>query len=327
MRTGGLPPGRLPLHPRPLPHEALSSWLGRLARVYGMRTSEFLRVALDADPAPDGRELDMAPSALLVAAVSRRTGVPVERVRTTTLACYTPEPIASLTPSPGLFAAYACRHEWFIQPRHRRAEPPLGVAETWVPWRAEDLLDGLPRCCSACLAGDPVPYVRLHWRLSWMASCPLHGLMLAPMIVSSPFHAAWDDVPAPPGLAALDRITLEAVTAGRAGLPGGGYAEGGVWLRALRGLLDEVARPARLFGRNARNDMAAAWEHAGRRFACRQGLYGIPFEWLEPERRTLLLAVAGAAVRELAGRQVGDETRTALNACVTQWSTERLCTT
>ncbi len=327
MIQGGRPRGRLPLHPRPLPHEALSSWLGRLARAYGMRTGEFLRAAFGADPAPDGRELDIAPPASLAAAISERTGVPVEQVHAMTLARYTPEPIASLAPSPGLFAAYACRHEWFIQPGHRRAEPPPGVAETWVPWRAKDLLDGLPHGCSACLAGDPVPYVRLHWRLSWMASCPLHRLMLEPMVASSPFYATADDMPAPSGLAALDRITLKAVVAGRTGLPGGGGAGGGVWLRALRALLDEAARPARLFGRNARSDMAAAWERAGGRFASRQGLYGIPFEWLERERRTLLLAVAGAVVRELAGRRVPGEAGTALNACVTQWNTGQLCRT
>lgn len=50
--------GRLPLHLRPLPYEALSSWVGRLASAYGMKPDAFLRTAPGIDPAPDDRELD-----------------------------------------------------------------------------------------------------------------------------------------------------------------------------------------------------------------------------------------------------------------------------
>jgi hypothetical protein len=51
MRPVGRLQRRLPLHPRPLPHEALSSWVDRLAAAYGLGRRGFLRAAFGADPA------------------------------------------------------------------------------------------------------------------------------------------------------------------------------------------------------------------------------------------------------------------------------------
>jgi hypothetical protein len=328
MRAGGPPLGRLPLHPRPLPHEALSSWVDRLARAYGLNGAAFLRRASIAEAPPDAAGLDEAPDPHLVEALSGRTGVPVERVCAMTLARYAPALIDSLAPAPGLFAAYAGRFGWYVPPARRRAEPWPGAGGTWVPWRSGDLLGRLARCCPACLAGDPVPYVRLHWRLSWMASCPLHGAALVPTPAApalSRLYRERDDPPPAPDLVDLDRITLGAVTTGRATLPGGGAIPAGAWVRALRALLDEVARPARLLERWARDELAAAWARTGHRFEARQGLGRAPFEVLPPERRAVLLAVAGALVRDLAVHRSACGPGTALLHCVTQWASGGVC--
>ena len=165
MRAGGPPPGRLPLHPRPLPHEALSYWVDRLARAYGMDGAALLRRAGLAGAPLDAAALNETPDPLLVEALSGRTGVPVERVRAMTLARYALALIDSFAPAPEPFAAYAGRFGWYVPPARRRTEPPPGADRAWVPWRSGDLLDRLARCCPACLAGDPAPYVRLHWRL------------------------------------------------------------------------------------------------------------------------------------------------------------------
>jgi len=50
------PPGtdalRWPLHPSPGPVEALSSWLGRTARLYGLAAGDLLRHNLGSAPSP-----------------------------------------------------------------------------------------------------------------------------------------------------------------------------------------------------------------------------------------------------------------------------------
>ena len=233
MRTGR-PLGRLPLHLRPLPHEALSSWVDRLAGAYGLERHRFLRSAFGADPTSDGGELDVGGSPGLAAALAERTGVPAERVRAMALAGYAPELTGAAEPSPGLFEAYAGRFGWFVPPA--RAVARTELSELWAPWLAEDLLGPTPRCCPRCLLAGPCPYVRLHWRLAWMASCPLHGEMLAPLLAyPSLLRSLREREPkyAAPHLLALDRITLGAATTGQAVLPrasclaGRGGAAGG----------------------------------------------------------------------------------------------------
>lgn len=287
MIRAGSPRGCLPLHPHPLPREALSSWVDRLAAVYGLTRRAFLRSAWDADPAPDGEMLDAGGGPPgLVDALAERTGVPAARIRAMTLAGYVP----------GL----------------------LDAAGPGAPWHAADLLGAMPRCCPRCLATGPGHYVRLHWRLAWMASCPLHCELLVPLDPSpwlvrfvrerEPRHPA-------PDLLALDRITLGAVTTGTAPLPrGGGAVPGNAWLRALRALLDEVAGPAAPYA-----GMAGAWLRAGRVHDPRQDYARRPFERLAPEQRVLLLRVAAAVVGHLAVRPAPGGTGTALRVRVAPW--------
>jgi len=321
---------RLPLHPRPLPYEALSSWVDRLAAAYELESYEFLRSMLDADPPPDAVELDGGRRPDLVTAFANRTGVPLARVRAMTLAGYAPELIDTTEPSAGLFEAYACRFGWFMPTTHRTAPRPES-SEPWVPWRADDLLDVMPRCCPQCLVKDDVPYVRLHWRLTWMASCPRHGEMLVPLFPwPSLRHLFRERKPnrADPDLLALDRVTLGAVTTGAAVLPGGGgVVPGGAWLRALRTLIDELVRPVTVMGRWAREEVATAWLHAGSSLNARQGWVRRPYEQLLPEQRLLLLRVAAAAVQNLAARRTQQGGATALRSCLTQWGCAEVCRT
>jgi len=330
----GRPRGRLPLHPRPLPHEALSSWVDRLAACYRLKRREFLRLALGADPAPSDGELDATGGPPgLSDALAERTGVPPGRIRGMTLAGYVPDLITPSKRQPGLFNAYACQFGWFMSRRHRRAlrpEPP----GPWLPWRAADLMSPTPRCCPCCLVADVVPYVRLHWRLAWMASCPWHGEMLVPLMMPlTPallVHLLEDREPerAAPDLLALDRITLGAATMGTALLPrDGGPVTGGAWLLALRTLIDELVRPLAWFGNEGRGELARAWLRTGRMVNARYGFQGDTFEDLPPERRGVLLQVAGAAVRRQAVRPARRGPGTMLRAYVTQWKSDQFCKT
>ncbi len=325
MTGAAAPRGRLPLHPRPLPHEALSSWVGRLAAAYDMEPSVFLRRALGADPAPDDRALDTGarpPSVAMV--LAERTGVPTKRIRAMTLAGYAPELTGAPAPSPGS-NSYEDRFGWFL--------PWAGCIEARPepirPWEADDLLAGMPRGCPGCLLADAVPYVRLHWRWAWMASCPQHGEALVP-VVRSPWlarnHVPREPQRAAPDLLVLDHITLGAATGGTARLPGRGeFVPGRAWLRALRALLDELARPVSGFAREGRAEVDGAWWRAGRTLSERQLCQSDLFERQRPDRRGMLLEVAGAVVRHRAARLAPGGQETMLHATVTQWSADHHC--
>ena len=296
------PATRLPLHPRPLPHEALSSWIDRLAEAYGMEADQFLRSAFLVDPPPGHAELDGSGAHGLAAMLAERTGIAVKRVRAMTLAGYAPGLIGAAKPSRDVFEAYACRFGWFAPPVHRSAAKPKMVAG-WLPWRVESLLDTAPRGCPRCLATDATPFARLHWRLGWMASCPRHGEMLVPVtVLASSLKRPCEPRPecVHPDLLALDKTTLSAVTTGQARLPRGGLVPGGVWLRALRALLDELECPGTVFGPMARREIVAARRDGYDNFGMRSGRVRKPYEFLAHEHRVMLLTVAGIAVRRSA---------------------------
>ena len=80
------------------------------------------------------------------------------------------------------------------------------------------------------------------------------------------------------------------------------------------------ARAAKDFAESdrLRDELAAAWARAGHQFASRQGLGRVPFEALPPERRGVLLAVAGAVVQDLAAHRSACGPSSALLHCVRQ---------
>ena len=237
------------------------------------------------------------------------------------LAGYVPELIAQAQLGSGMFGAYIGPFRWFVA-QGRTNGPCPEPAGPWTPWRADDLLSDMPRCCPRCLVADAISYVRLHWRLAWMASCPLHGERFVPL--PSPFwmvQCMRERSPdrGAPDLLALDRITLGAVTTGTATLPrGGSQVPGGAWLRALRALLDELAQPFVWPAHPWRDELTRAWLRTGRMPEMRHCGREATFERLRPERRSALLQVAGAAVRHQAVRPARGGRRTRLRVCVTQ---------
>ncbi len=320
MTSAAVPRVRLPLHPPPFPHEALSSWVGRLAAAYDMESDAFLHAAFGTSPAPDGRALDTcAGPPGLVAALAGRTGVSRRRIRAMTLAGVTPEMTGPCAP--------AGRPSWFAARADDEGRPePVGSC---VPWQAEDLLTGMPRCCPGCLVLDPVPYVRLHWLGAWMASCPQHEEALVP-VIADPWRCRrlvpWERQYAAPNVVSLDRITLGAVTGGMAQLPGrGGAVPGATWLRALRALLGELTCSRLWFDPGARVEVGAAWRRGGWTFGMRELCEAVAFERLLPDLRSILLDVAGAEVQHRAGRRAPGGRATLLRSTVMQWSADRCC--
>lgn len=286
-----------------------------------MEADAFLCAAFGTDPAPDSRELDTrAGPPGLVAALAKRTGVSRKHIGAMTLASVT----LRLTEAPAL----AGRPSWFtarVASNENRPEP----SGSGVPWQAEDLLGGMPRCCPGCLVTDPVPYVRLHWRGAWMASCPQHKEALVP-VIEDPWRSRrlipWEQQHTALNIVDLDRITLGAVTGGTARLPGrGGPVPGDAWLRALRALLSELTCPALWFDPRTRAGVGEAWRRAGWTFGVRELCRTDAFELLLADLRGILLEVAAAEVQHRASRRVPGGKGTMLRSTVMQWSVDQPC--
>lgn len=283
---------RLPIHPRPLPREALSSWLWRLAAAYDMGAGEFAEAALDIKSL-DISLVDYWPPAALIVKLVERTGVAVGRIRAMTMAGYVPYLLDSLGPRTDIFSTYCCQFGAFENPAVRVRSPPDAW---WLPWLSGDLAGGRMVGCVHCLRSDQDRYGRIHWCANWMASCPEHGVLLQ---AASP--AEQSEYPAPREadeiLVGLDALTLQAVTRGRVRLPGGRIAHGGLWLRVLRGVIDEICRP-RPMKDPARPMVEAAWTAAGLPYRHALGRSGV-FEKLGRFERAAVLKVAASAMQPL----------------------------
>jgi hypothetical protein len=236
---------RWPLHPPPGPAEALSSWLDRTARLYGLSAADLLRHNLGSASftlsGRDDLDLDWDPPREVLAAIGERTGLQLDELLPMTMAGWVPWLIDTLDPSTGqeMFDTYVRQHSVLLRP----GEAGRNQVSGWLPW-----VPARPArlACPAC-AADPRRGSMLMWRLPLMASCPEHGCLLQPEPDVRVAVFAGDEpqpVPASPHVAALDQHTLRALTAGRVSLPGGSV-HAGVWFRLLRTLLDEVstARP------------------------------------------------------------------------------------
>lgn len=283
---------RLPIHPQPLPQEALSSWLWRLADAYDMGAGEFAEAALGINRLDIGL-VDYWPSAALVKKLAERTGVAAGRIRAMTMAGYVPYLLDSLAPRNDIFAAYCCQFGAFENPALRVRS--LRDA-WWLPWLSGDLAGGRMVGCIHCLRSDRRRFGRLHWRANWMASCPEHGVLLQ---AASP--AEQSEYPAPKEadavLVTLDGLTLQAVTKGRVQLPSGRIVHGGLWLRILRGVIDEICRPRRIKD-PARPPVEAVWGVAGLPYRHALGRWGI-YEKLGRLERASVLKVAALAMQPL----------------------------
>lgn len=291
---------RWPLHPQPYPDEALSSWLRRIAHEYGMDAGLLQVSGLGREPL-DPDALDTDPPDDLIEAVARRTGSMVAAVRATTVAGYMPLLIDAGAAEERLRWSYA---KQFTTLRRNACAAGAARKAGFVPWLPRDP-GARSSVCPRCLAEDREPYRRIHWRLAWMASCPIHGVLLQRLGDDlSPIAAGLapdrevllEEVPAPTELAFVDSPTLQAVTTGLVGLPNGERVHGGVWLRKLRRLIDELMAPTSV------GDSPSV-EEAWRRLGLERGegvpTHRKPFELLTDQERVRALTVAGAAVEGL----------------------------
>ena len=282
-------PRRWPLHPRPVPGESLSSWLGRTAVRYGMTAAELLDHDLGY-PGLSAADLDVDPPAALLDALATRTGFLVEEVRAFSLVSWVPLLLDGRESVPGSFQSYVGEWSVLLSPTAHAPCDPAG----WRPWLRPGPPPQVP-ACRVCLGAGVEPFVRLPWQLPLMASCPIHGLMLEPAVIIPGVRVGWDRDAGEAASVAIHRMdtrTWDALTSGGVDLPRR-RVHAAVWFRLLRTLLDELNRPLGQV-RSARGLLVAVWERAGAGLRAGQGRWK-PFEVLaEPVQRTFLRAAATA---------------------------------
>ena len=285
---------RWPLHPQPQPHEALSSWVSRLAHEYDMTWEAFLGDGLGMEPL-DHRCLDRQPPRPLVHALAIRTGVKPERIWSMTLASYVPWIIDTLDcHDAACLTTYATQYRILLR-RHtpwmsKRLDNPK-TGRYCLPWLGEaDTSE--PALCPACLRTDRVPHLRLYWRLSLLGSCPLHSCLLTsgPWLAQLPLSETAIEL-ADRDLLTVDGLSLQAVTCGRVQCECGASMSAAVYVRFLRSLIEELFCRRSTAGADA-DTLAAIWEEVG----C-QPYVGLsiskPFERLTPQQRRDTLRAVG----------------------------------
>ncbi|MGY0063749.1 TniQ family protein [Streptomyces sp. LZ34] len=288
---------RWPLHPQPGPLEALSSWLGRLARLYEMPVTDLLTRNLGLVGLAVPADLDYDPPAPMLAALAERTGVELARLRAMTLAGWEPWLFDTLTvpidQTQPMFDAYVRDHSVLLAP----GEAGTNQVNRWKRWPGPWLGRSLHRACPVC-AADPDRGRALIWRLPLMTGCIEHGCRLEEAAAVDAALALGHEGPGPTQLAeplaTVDRYTYEGLTTGRVTLPGR-TVHAGVWFRLLRSLLDEVSLSLTGRSSHGRAMLEHVWEATGREQ--RAGLTTWrPYEYLAPEVQEAMLHAAGTAL-------------------------------
>lgn len=142
-----------PYHPKPQPDELLSSWLIRTALGHGQRPHGFCKAAWPTVSVWT-RDIDNLVPPLLLKEMADRTGTPVTRAESTTLAALEGELFEFHFPTG--------KTKWILRGGiyHRLRRNP------WLQY------------CPHCLAVDSEPYFRRKWRLALISTCSKHSVVL-----------------------------------------------------------------------------------------------------------------------------------------------------
>jgi hypothetical protein len=259
-----------PIHPPPRPGEQLDSWIGRLAKDFGLAPSDFARSLL-------GTNLTLLKSqdplpATLVTDLSSRTRVgkhTIERMQ-----------LAGLPPWNSIEFPSQARVGFLVS--EDRA-PSIDNSKFIYKHR------WLSRGCRVCLS-ERQPYTRTLWSCSAISSCIEHRVMLDgfdPLgIIDDPASPL---ISSPAELDTMDRRTVEAITTGFVTLPNR-VLDAAAWFRLLQAALHELMLPKAVLNREL-PIAEAAWSLSGRDKAIIVGR-GQEFDKWLPDVQVATLAAA-----------------------------------
>ena len=308
---------RWPIHPVPYVDESLFSWVMRIAKIYEIYPEDLLKYEFDIELEANALyTIDINPPINLLDKLSQRTGVDVSKIRALTAHSYVPLLIDAVEPlssdregCPNSFSDYV--NQFNIFPRKRKANETfdLVMGNNWIPWfDSKRLVNTFG--CEACLKGDKEPYLRLYWRFPWMTTCPFHKQPLKQVKLYSftnhiEFYFRQDAEKLShsiDNLCIMDEITLQAVTKGFVKTPAG-YLHGGVWLRLLRSLIEELSLLQKNFSHEALNVLRALWKELG--LFWRDGFYRYKlFEGRDSDKQLILMLIASSALQSIFNSQI-----------------------
>lgn len=246
------------MHPAPLPGEALSSWLWRIADRYDADLGDLASDLGHALAGPE--ELDTCPPAGFASELAGRTGVEVNRIRRMSLSGWAPWLLDQMEPASEAFTTYTRQLSVLLPAGRRRLREAPGW-RAWLP--AKQTLRACPRCVAT--SKQPHPY-QLMWSIPLMLSCPFHGCLLEPHTDVPGYFVGWEYAPPQPRPAStpvlvMDRRTWHAMTTGSVQLPRR-QVHAGIWFRLLRTIIDELATTASECGAPGRL-IRHIWEATG----------------------------------------------------------------
>lgn len=237
-------------------------------------------------------DLDTAPPLSLLTALSRRSGIELDRLRCMSVAGWVPWLLDSLDDSvPSALETYAFQFSMLL-PRRNRKTRSITRWRAWLPSQPNR------RACPLCLNDSANQAVLLAWKLPLMLSCPLHGCWLETYWGVPGRFLGWETADAAPrtasnAIAAMDRRTWQALTLGYVELPRR-RIHAGLWFRLLRTLLDELNTPLSHCGAYA-GSIRYVWERCGHPLRAGQSLWR-PYEVLDPAVQSQMLEAAATAI-------------------------------
>ncbi|WP_313666937.1 TniQ family protein [Arsenicicoccus bolidensis] len=299
--------GRWPLHPPPGEGEALTSWLSRLAEVYGFSAEELIRHNLGPPggfglPEDHTSALDLTPPAGVLPTLAARTGVPLDQLRHMTVAGQAPWLLDTLDPEPvpgAAFDTYVHQNSVLLTAKER----PRRQVPGWRAWLPTSTKHGaLRRACPTCqsTAAAGTFGFTLISQLPLTLSCPHHGCHLDPAFGGLGAFVAWEKQDtgaraAPAAVVAMDARTHQALRTGTVTLPRRSVHVG-VWCRLLRTLIDELCAPVSALRTRSHRSVRHIWHVAGHPVRAGMVAPWRPYEALPWPKQQMLLEAAAAAL-------------------------------
>ena len=148
----------------------------------------------------------------------------------------------------------------------------------------------------------PAGAIRLPWYLPLMLSCPMHKCLLRQCRIYQGEFIGWlienePVVSSSPIIKEMDQRTWSALTTGQVILPRK-TVHGGVWLRLLRTLLDELHIPASSARSSHAKNIASIWRSLNLEPRAGQLLWR-PYETLSFEKQQQTLMAAALAIERI----------------------------
>lgn len=290
---------RWPWHPSPLNEESLLSWLSRIANYYEFTIDDLLKYDLGFHGNSNDLNVSVPPE--LLASLSNRTGINEQKIRALTLESWDPLLLNDITAKKSDFSFYVHHYSLLLPLSKRKKYLPKKL---WKPWSPQSL--SASKACPECVNNAPDGVISLAWHLPIMLSCPIHQCMLRQNYSSQGRHVYWEEeneliLSFSSAINIMDQRTWSALTTGQVVLPCR-TVHGGVWLRLLRTLLDELHIPA------SNTDalyvpIVTIWESLG--FAARCGeTRWKPYEILPLSTQQLTLTAAATAIEQIENRTI-----------------------